>query len=80
MRASNVSAKLRDLGYNPVAASDRMRQGLRITGSSAGRVRVVADLDSDREALAMISEVHATLAGLGWNVKRVPEFAVVISD
>jgi hypothetical protein len=70
MLAANViSRQLRSLGFNPVAASDRNRQGLRVTNSATGRVRVTADLDLDREAADLAVAARQALVGLGYRVE-----------
>jgi hypothetical protein len=66
--AASISRKLRSLGFNPVAASDRSRQGLRVTGG-AGGVRVSADLDNPSEAQALGIAARQAIMGAGYHVR-----------
>ena len=66
---ASVSAYLRRAGFNPVAAADRSREGLRCTKSGNG-VHVSADLDTSTAAKRMMDDVEAVLIDGGYLVER----------
>lgn len=68
MNATSISRQLRLLGFNPVAASDRNRQGLRVTNSGE-RVRVSADLDIERHAWQLSASARVALADAGLTIE-----------
>lgn len=68
MNAASISRELRTMGFNPVAASDRNREGLRVT-NSATAVRVSADLDAERAAVAMAQDAFSALRDAGYDVR-----------
>lgn len=70
--ATAVSRHLRDVGFSPVAAADRNRQGLRVTSALWGRVRVEADLDVEREANDLAIAARQALIGAGFVVQASP--------
>lgn len=79
MNAASVSRTLRRLGFNPLGSgTPRKREGLRVTGTTTGRVWVTADLDSDRAACEMTMNVAKALAGAGYEVRNV-ENAVFVA-
>jgi hypothetical protein len=64
-----VSAALRRSGFNPLGAeSSRNREGLRVANSYS-KVRVVADLDSDREAADLAVAARQALIAAGFPVE-----------
>lgn len=69
MTANAISRQLRRLGFNPVAPSDRNRQGIRVSTGGAGRVRVTADLDSHREARELAMTARHELVRNGRTVE-----------
>jgi hypothetical protein len=66
MNAASVSRHLRSLGFSPVAPSDHNRQGLKVRASASGRVRVVADLNSERAAQTLAMEARDALREAGY--------------
>lgn len=71
--AAAISGALRRLGFNPLGSGTSYdRQGLRVKGSSLGKVRVVADLDSDRQAHDLAVAARMALVGAGYALE-VPE-------
>jgi hypothetical protein len=67
--AAAVSAALRRVGFNPLGSgTPRTREGIRVTGSSLERVRVVADLDSERAAVDLAIAARQALIGAGYSV------------
>jgi|1185.fasta_scaffold707867_2 hypothetical protein len=73
MNASSISRQLRSLGFAPVAPSDHNRQGLKVRGSSLGRVRVTADLDSIGDARALALAARTALTGADYRVELAGE-------
>ena len=68
MTAPAISRQLRLAGFNPV--STRNREGLRVTSSVwPGRVRVCADVDSDRAARDLAIAARQALKGAGYTVQ-----------
>jgi hypothetical protein len=66
--AAAVSAALRRVGFNPLGSgTPRTREGIRVTGSLE-RVRVVADLDSERAAVDLAIAARQALIGAGYSV------------
>ena len=66
MRAAAVSAALRRAGFAPMgSANRRSREGLRVT-QSGNRVRVCADLNSDREAADLAVAARQALKAAGY--------------
>lgn len=77
--AAAISGALRRAGFNPLGSgTPRSRQGIRVTGSS-GRVRVVADLDSDRDAQAMATDARQALADAGYTVTGTDAHAFYVN-
>lgn len=79
MNAASISRKLRALGFAPVAPSDRMREGLKCRESALDRVRVVADLDSERDAIALAREARLALIDAGYSVEHCSPAAFYVS-
>lgn len=74
MRAASVSRALRSVGFQPMgSANRRSRQGLRVTQSGA-QVRVCADLDIDREALALAIAARQALETAGYTLNINPDY------
>lgn len=70
LTASSVSARLRRAGLNPLGSgTSRQREGLRVSQNTWG-VRVVADLDSEREAQLMSELAEAALAAHRYVIRR----------
>jgi hypothetical protein len=78
--ANTISRQLRALGFHPVAASDRNRQGLRVTNSGTGRVRVSADLDREREAQDLAVAARQALVGHGYSVEVTDPAAFYVTN
>jgi hypothetical protein len=69
--ASAVSGALRQAGFNPVGSGSR-RAGLKVR-TSYKRVRVTADLDSDRAAADLAVDARQALVGAGYEVQSTEE-------
>jgi hypothetical protein len=67
MNAQSISRFLRSVGFKPVAPSDYSRQGLKVK-RSLGHVRIVADVDSSREAHDLAVAARSALVGAGYVV------------
>jgi len=77
--APAVSAVLRRLGFQPMGSASRTtREGLRVT-ESGNRVRVVADLNSDREAHDLAIAARQALIGAGYKVEVSDEAAFYVA-
>lgn len=77
MNASSISRQLATLGLRPVAASDRSREGLRVTNAT-NRVRVSADLDRPAEARDLAIAARQALIGAGFRVETTDEVAFYV--
>lgn len=70
--AQAVSAKLRRLGFNPVAPSSRHREGIKVRNSTGGRVSVIVDVDAAPHRARLLTAVSGALADNGYDVTRNP--------
>lgn len=67
LKASTVSRQLRQQGFRPLpSGTKRSREGLRVRQGYGGTVYVVADLDSERQAMQAKHEVALVLFELGY--------------
>lgn len=79
MTAPAVSRQLRRLGFHPVGTATRNREGLRVTGSALGRVRVTADLDSPRAARDLAIAARTALETAGYQVEPSGDAAFYVT-
>lgn len=76
--AGQVSRMLREQGYTITPASSRHHEGLRASSQARTRCRIVADLDSKREARDLIDAVATTLRALHWRTDRTADDALLV--
>lgn len=76
--AGYTSHQLRVAGFTMTPASARSRQGLRVRSIARSRCRVVADLDSPREARDLIDAVVEALHRIYVRTERDRDDAVIV--